>query len=113
MSDLRPCTRCNGSGTEPEQPGMAAIRAYMTAKGWEPDPFRGSAGAIWHLDGYPLEIGVFFEGEPGSLECRSVIKRLGWAEGRGEPEITAAIIEHERAAAPAPGASGEDGNGVV
>jgi len=89
---LNPCKRCNGSGTEPEQPGMAAIRAYMTATGWEADPFPGTAGEIWHRTGAPHGIAVSFGGEPGSLECRSVIKRLAWAEGRGEPEIAAAIM---------------------
>jgi hypothetical protein len=100
MAELNPCTRCNGSGTEPAQPGMDAIRAYMTATGWKPDPYLGTAGEMWHRDGWPHGIGVCFEGEPGSLECRSVITRLSWAEGRGEPEIAAAILAGPGAPAP-------------
>lgn len=94
---LNPCSRCNGSGTEPEQPGMDQIRAYMKATGWEPDPYHGTAGEIWHREGSPPGIGVCFDGEPGSLECRSVITRLSWAEDRGEPEITADIVAGKEA----------------
>lgn len=97
MPDPNPCTRRNGSGTEPEQPGMDAIRAYLTATGWWPGPFPGNVGEIWHHDGYPAGIGVCYEGKPGSLEGRSVIRRLSWAEGRGEPEITAGIVARQAA----------------
>lgn len=78
-------------------PGMAAIRAYMTAKGWKPDP-PGKIGELWRLDSYPHAIGVMFEGEPGSLECRSAIQRLGViqrlarAEQRPETELRADIM---------------------
>ena len=87
-----PCEHCGGTGIEPPEPGMDAIRAYMTATGWKPDPFPGTTGEIWHRYGAPHGIGVTFSGEPGSFECRSVIKRLSWAESRGEPEICAAIL---------------------
>lgn len=74
---------------------MDAIRAYMTATGWKPDPYPGEVGTLWHREGWPHAIGVFSGGEPGGMECRSVIKRLSWAEGRGEPEICTAILRSD------------------
>lgn len=75
---------------------MDQIRAYMTATGWGPRP-PGPAGEMWHREDWPHGIAVAFEGEPGSLECRSVITRLSWAEDRGEPEITADIMAGKEA----------------
>ena len=88
---MNPCTRCNGSGTEPRQPSADEIRAYMTATGWAPKDAGGTAGAIWkhplHGDG----IAVAHEMEPGSPEWRSVVRRLADREHKTIEAVISAV----------------------
>ncbi len=89
---LNPCARCHGSGTEPTLPSAEALRSYMRATGWEPKP-PGPAGALWGRPGARWDIAVCDELTPGELEWRSVVQRLGWAEGRSPDEVLDAIRE--------------------
>lgn len=92
------CTRCNGSGTEPELPSAAAIRSYMAATGWVTRG-PGAAGSLWDHAGRGRQIGTFHDAEPGSFEWQAVIDRLARAERSTPGAVVARIAEHARKAA--------------
>lgn len=93
---LSPCTRCNGSGTEPRQPSADEIRAYMRATGWEPKDAGGSLGTIWKHPDHEQGVGVFHETETGSREWSGLIGRLADREGRSRDAVISAVNAMER-----------------
>lgn len=95
MPELRPCLRCNGSGSEP---GLVItsemIRAYMTANGWTPDP-PGPGGAMWSHPDIPGPFGVLHEDD--EVGNRWAIGALADREIRPLNEVRAAIWDSTNA----------------
>ncbi|HUY46067.1 MAG TPA: hypothetical protein VMV92_10120 [Streptosporangiaceae bacterium] len=92
---MNPCSRCNGSGTEPRQPSGDEVRAYMRATGWAPKDAGGPAGVLWLHADHEYGIVVAHEMEPGSLEMRSVIERLADREHKTIEAVISAVSAME------------------
>lgn len=82
---MNSCTRCSGSGTEPEPVTRNQVIAYLRLTGWAPIDEGSDIGALWFRG--PRKIGVWHHMPPGSAELRGVIDRVAAAENRPVPDV--------------------------